>query len=109
MPKLPLVDVASQIVGAEGPAAGGEAGSCSSALQAEMKHFEHEAFGDEEEEPARNNVQNNLSWAKQHLQAHVDSAHADTGGIVIMVGHEHQHYHQHHYSTRTRPLRVEEI
>ena len=58
VPKLPLVDVASQIVGAEGPAGGGEAGSCSSDLQAEMKHFEHEALGDEEEEPARNNVQN---------------------------------------------------
>ena len=41
VPKLPLVDVASQIVGAEGPAAGGEAGSCSSDLQAEMKRFEH--------------------------------------------------------------------
>ena len=52
----PLVDVASQIVGAEGPAGGG---SRSCTLQAEMKHFEHEAFGDEEEEPARNNVQNN--------------------------------------------------
>ena len=63
VPKPPLVDVASQIVGAEGPAAGGEAGSCSSALQAEMKHFEHEALGDEEEEPARNNVQNNpVAW-----------------------------------------------
>ena len=58
VPKLPLVDVVSQIVGAEGPAGGGEAGSCSSALQAEMKHFEHEALGDEEEGPARNNVQN---------------------------------------------------
>ena len=52
----PLVDVASQIVGAEGPAGGG---SRSSTLQAEMKHFDHEALGDEEEEPARNNVQNN--------------------------------------------------
>ena len=64
VPKLPLVDVASQIVGAEGPAGGGgEAGSCSSALQAEMKHFEHEALGDEEEEPRRNNVQNNpVTW-----------------------------------------------
>ena len=60
VPKLPLVDVASQIVGAEGPAGGGEAGSCRSDLQAEMKHFEHEALGDEEEEPARNNMQNNL-------------------------------------------------
>jgi hypothetical protein len=60
VPKLPLVDVASQIVGAEGPAGGGEAGSCRSALQAEMKQFEHEALGDEEEEPARNNVQNSL-------------------------------------------------
>ena len=59
VPKLPLVDVASQIVGAEGPAGGGEAGSCSSDLQAEMKHFEHEALGDEEEELARNDVQNN--------------------------------------------------
>ena len=85
VPKLPLVDVASQIVGAEGPAGGGEAGSCSSALQAEMKFFDHEAFGDEKQEPARN------------------SSHADTGGIVIMVGHEHQHYHQHQYSRRTRP------
>ena len=89
----PLVDVASQIVGADGPAAGGEAGSCSSALQAEMKHFEHEAFGDEEEEPACCRI--TQSWANRHLQAHVDSAHADTGGIVIMVGHDHQHYHQH--------------
>ena len=56
VPKLPLVDVASQIVRREGPAGGG---TCSSTLQAEMKHFEHDAFGDEEEEPARNNVQNN--------------------------------------------------
>ena len=55
VPKLPLVDVASQILGAEGPAGGG---SRSSTLQAEMKHFEHEAFG-AEEEPARNNVPNN--------------------------------------------------
>ena len=44
------------------------------------------------------------SWANQHLQAHVDSAQADTGGIVSMVGHEHQHYHQHECSTQTRPL-----
>ena len=44
------------------------------------------------------------SLANQHLPAHVDSAHADTGGIVIMVGHDHQHYHQHECSTRTRPL-----
>ena len=57
----PLVDVASQIVGAEGPAGGGEAGSYS--LQAEMKLSDHEALGDEEEEPARNNVQNNpVTW-----------------------------------------------
>jgi hypothetical protein len=96
------VDVASQVVGAQGPAAGGEAGSRSIALQAEMKHFEHEAFGAEEER-ARNNVQNDLVMANQHLQAHVESAHADTVGIVIMVGHEHQHYHQHQYSRRTPP------
>ena len=38
VPKHPLVDVASQIVGAEGPAGGG---SRSSTLQAEMKHFEY--------------------------------------------------------------------
>ena len=60
VPKLPLVDVASQILGAEGPAGGG---SRSSTLQAEMEHFDHEALGDEEEEPARNNVQNNpVTW-----------------------------------------------
>ena len=34
----PLADVASQIVGAEGP---GGCGSRSSTLQAEMKHFEY--------------------------------------------------------------------
>eukprot|EP00973_Karenia_brevis_P003085 423778-Karenia_brevis.AAC.1 len=56
VPKHPLVDVASQLVGAEGPAGGGEAGSYS--LQAEMKLFNHEALG-AEEEPARDNVQNN--------------------------------------------------
>ena len=34
-----------------------------STLQAERKHFDHEALGDEEEEPARNNVQNNpVTW-----------------------------------------------
>jgi len=86
------VDVASQIVGAEGPAGGG---SRSSTLQAEMKHFEYEAFGDEEEEPRRSNVQNNPVTGEPTSAAHVDSAHADTGGIVIMVGHDHQHYHQH--------------
>ena len=60
VPKLPLVDVASQILGAEGSAGGG---SRTSTLQAEMKHFDHEALGDEEEEPARNNVQNNpVTW-----------------------------------------------